>query len=767
MDLLNNNTFNPMMGPGMMMGGNFIDIMFKHLMEKGLEGLSWMVILNFYMYMSLDRIKDLFRYFNDKIGEKAKTYTEHYSTVVVDKTKSLAASGFERIKHVRLFKRKHVVIETPMESDVNKVSVNVTCANKIDLMALGNFILQNRDGIDLHDYCRDASDKYKTTEKYVLPNCLKLVTEEGYTIRMMQNVELTLVCETDSKLELLKDVTVKVSNALEKKVSWSDFTQFVCSTTRYPRGLGRIASFASSTLGCWGSSANSFCNNSSVAPLLLHIHCSKNFELFKTFCTFLKGKGSFDFCGIRYQLDSDSGAYHPKIHDEGIMDKFLEELEKYVDDKLLPDIKGQGCQSAEEWIAENKHKFDPVIITAPGIDLHLESTVLTRKDLAIRSKTFMNDLIKNYYNQNHDNIGNKISIYQLHIVHEITKKKRENPRYAEWQEKYGETEEAKEEKKAEKTEGGDKAKPEEKKDVDKSKDKQETAVPPTAYPDYNEYGYAYRGPYKPREPLKFIEEEIMTPVAEAKFIKADKKPMQYLYLERDAKELLVRYLTNFKDNRELYEKMGIPYKGGVLLSGAPGCGKTSTILALACFLNKNIYYLDLGKIKTNTELKLCVDYIKVNSQKGGVVIFEDIDCMSNIVKRRTGDTELVTSITKNMDTDNDQLSLSFLLNILDGTMSPEDILFVMTTNHKEVLDEALIRCGRVDIAIEINKCDKYQLSQIYFDLYNKTLDQGIVDRFYEDKYITAEIILHLFHNVYNKEVEEETLLKKFLKPIAA
>lgn len=199
--------------------------------------------------------------------------------------------------------------------------------------------------------------------------------------------------------------------------------------------------------------------------------------------------------------------------------------------------------------------------------------------------------------------------------------------------------------------------------------------------------------------------------------------------------------------------MGIPYKGGIILSGEPGCGKSSSILAIATFLNKDIYYLDLGQIKTNEELKLCIDHVGSTSQKGGVIIFEDIDCMTDVVKRRTGDT-----VTKG-----DALSLSCMLNILDGTMAPEDVIFIMTTNHREVLDPALIRPGRMDLSIVLEKCTREQLATIYYDLYHTKLDADILDRFKTGEYITSEIILHLFHNVFNKKLTQEKLLEKFLR----
>lgn len=199
--------------------------------------------------------------------------------------------------------------------------------------------------------------------------------------------------------------------------------------------------------------------------------------------------------------------------------------------------------------------------------------------------------------------------------------------------------------------------------------------------------------------------------------------------------------------------MGIRHKGGIMLSGEPGCGKTSTIMAIATYLGKDIYYMDLGKIKTNNELKLCIDAIKSNNN-GAVIIFEDIDCMTNICF------ENVNVIDNNIK--NDALSLSFLLNVLDGTLSPEDVIFIMTTNHIEKIDPALIRPGRMDLSIEIKKCCRYQLQQIYQDIYDKELRKDILVKFKEHEFITAQIILHLFHNMLNANLSQEELLKDFL-----
>ena len=70
------NTTNPMMSGGMMYGSNFVDILFRHLMEHGWAGVSIMTLVQFYMYLSLDKIKTLFSNLNDKVAQKTTSYME-------------------------------------------------------------------------------------------------------------------------------------------------------------------------------------------------------------------------------------------------------------------------------------------------------------------------------------------------------------------------------------------------------------------------------------------------------------------------------------------------------------------------------------------------------------------------------------------------------------------------------------------------------------------------------------------------------------------
>lgn len=604
--------------------------------------------------------------------------------------------------------------------------------------------------------------------------------KSNLTIRITQNIDYTLICEADTKMQVLKDVKfTKPESNIE--IDWVGF----CAVTKTVNFPYKVPQFIPNCNQSYYADSVNFCGGYCTG-IMFYIYYTKNFNLLKKFYKFLLGKESFDFAGKKYKLSVPASGYAMGYDKDEKMGQLIEELETYIA-KLPAYFDKAGTQnSVDAWISNNKNMLDEVTVNVPAINIHFESKNMSNDHLSDFSRIFMDSLITEYYHERQDNIGNKISIYQLHIKYDVEIKKKENPEYAKWQLKYG-----KKEKSAEKNADKDKEKSPTDEDKNKSKEKEPNSddskgsvkKSPNASKNtkgdmmcsdgpYSDYEFSF-GPrhymggynYMPMKPSKFIEEEIYTPMAESKHIKSDKKPMQYLYLQKSDKQLLQSYLSNFKNNRELYDKMGICYKGGIILSGTPGCGKSSTIMAIATYLNKDIYYLDLGKLKTNNELQLCVDYVKTNSQRGGVIIFEDIDCMTDIVKKRetnnlntTGDN---SEPNKKATSGNDELSLSFLLNILDGTMAPENIIFVMTTNHRELLDPALIRPGRMDISINIDKCDKYQLQQIYYDLFGKFPQKENIDRFQEYKYITAEVIMHLFHNIYNNDITEEELLMKF------
>jgi hypothetical protein len=108
-----------------------------------------------------------------------------------------------------------------------------------------------------------------------------------------------------------------------------------------------------------------------------------------------------------------------------------------------------------------------------------------------------------------------------------------------------------------------------------------------------------------------------------------------------------------------------------------------------------------------------VNQVPANS----VLLFEDIDCMRGSQSReepelRSGRNENSTIVTKENASTN-VVTLSGLLNVLDGFHAPSGVLFVMTTNHLEKLDPALLRPGRIDYRLFLGKASDRQKVELY------------------------------------------------------
>ncbi len=769
-----------------MYGGNFVDSLFRNILQNGWQGFGPLMvsILTCYLYLSLDYIKDLFKYINDILGVKFKKYSEIVSNkgstylkncgnFVLNYFKPKFRIILTKITQNRFVKyfRKNEKIEQHKPiiiKKINRFTTNLEHKNKLDIIAIGNHLLRRRKEFSISENIRTNSDKYKAIEEYPLPVELTWIIDEVKVI-FKQNIEFQLQCETDAINEILKDVSIKLPENFECTVSLNKFKNIYENWARdipfnlrmdlhdYPRD------FRSSVLDDDKSGPRHLFNEGWEYILCL-IYITKDAVALRALIDFFFQEGSLFFLGKKYTLDKKYNLGPTAFKDNVNIDKFIKEVQEYwlncvyhIDNHI------------EEFIEENKKTFDSVDKIINICSLEFQSETKSEYELSLFSREYMNKLIFEYYQQNTGKINNKVSIYQIKVVYDIIKTHKDNPAYIEWEEKYGKKEEEKKEEKKEDSEKKDEKKDEKKEDSSPKNTSRRRRPARTAqcgayeYDDLFDYPYGtYPGAYSQIKPAKTIEVEEKVARVDCNHIKTDRKPFEYLYLQKKTKEGLTAYLNNFKDNKDLYQKFGFPYKGGILLSGVPGCGKTSTIMAIGTYLNKDVYYLDLGQIKTNHELKLCIDHINVNSQRGGIIIFEDIDCMTDIVlKRRDIEDSSTTKMAHSID---DKLSLSYLLNVIDGTMAPEDVIFIMTTNHADRLDPALTRPGRMDLSIELMRCDKYQLTCIYQDLYGKKIKLNRLKRFKEFEYITAEVILHLFHNIYNKDMKEEELLERFLMP---
>ena len=198
--------------------------------------------------------------------------------------------------------------------------------------------------------------------------------------------------------------------------------------------------------------------------------------------------------------------------------------------------------------------------------------------------------------------------------------------------------------------------------------------------------------------------------------------LESVVLKPGEKEHLIEDLARFKASRPRYRRLGVPYHRGYLLYGPPGTGKTSLVSALAGKLGMSIYLLDLTDFNDRT-LKAAMNDVPENS----MILFEDIDCM-RAGHRRADSTEerkpqpQPESAEKNEPPDRFGVTLSGLLNVLDGFHAPENVVFVMTTNHIEALDPALLRPGRIDYKLYLGEASESQRIELFRRFFPEATD---------------------------------------------
>jgi chaperone BCS1 len=166
-----------------------------------------------------------------------------------------------------------------------------------------------------------------------------------------------------------------------------------------------------------------------------------------------------------------------------------------------------------------------------------------------------------------------------------------------------------------------------------------------------------------------------------------------IVLDGTLRDDIVTDAKTFLARQEFYSKLGVPWRRGYLFYGPPGNGKSSTIFGLASELKMEISYLNLKEVTDTTLMKGLAD-IPSNS----ILVIEDIDCLFD-----------------KDDSRQTKASISFaaLINALDGVTSSDGQLIIMTTNHRDKLDAALIRPGRVDKEICFDHATPDQASQLF------------------------------------------------------
>ncbi len=161
-----------------------------------------------------------------------------------------------------------------------------------------------------------------------------------------------------------------------------------------------------------------------------------------------------------------------------------------------------------------------------------------------------------------------------------------------------------------------------------------------------------------------------------------------IYMDAEIKDKIVTKLRNFLASSHIYDKYGRTWKRVHLFHGPPGSGKTSTVLALASLMGYNIAKLTVTPQMNSQHIETLFGSLPQMT----FLLLEDVDAL--FIKREAAGS----------------VDFSTLLQCMDGLTTQRGMILFMTTNHKNKLDSAFIRPGRVDLSVEFHPPGRAELA---------------------------------------------------------
>lgn len=192
----------------------------------------------------------------------------------------------------------------------------------------------------------------------------------------------------------------------------------------------------------------------------------------------------------------------------------------------------------------------------------------------------------------------------------------------------------------------------------------------------------------------------------------DLRSIDTVILEGGQQERLLADIKWFLSAKSWYTDRGISYKRGYLLSGPAGTGKTSIVASIASHFKMPVYILNLSTVDGDNALMRAFSYAPPSS----IILLEDIDAMG-CTNARKDKPKGKSKDTLEIDSGHDAVTLSGVLNALDGIVAATGSLIFMTTNHPDKLDEALIRPGRVDMHERVGYLETNEIERLHAIFY--------------------------------------------------
>lgn len=189
--------------------------------------------------------------------------------------------------------------------------------------------------------------------------------------------------------------------------------------------------------------------------------------------------------------------------------------------------------------------------------------------------------------------------------------------------------------------------------------------------------------------------------------------MDTLYFDNNVRKQITDHLDQWLSNEDIYKDRGLIFKTGILLHGTKGTGKTSLATAIATYLKCGLINIDCTSFEYLNVADV-TESINADDQRY-VILLDEVD---TLFADREGDADGIK-----------QERTSKLLSFLDGPASPNNVVFVLTTNFYDKLDKAAIREGRVDLSVELKDISIQSAKQMCkdFNLTDKQTEDVLSD----------------------------------------
>ncbi|KAH7389427.1 P-loop containing nucleoside triphosphate hydrolase protein [Phaeosphaeria sp. MPI-PUGE-AT-0046c] len=214
-------------------------------------------------------------------------------------------------------------------------------------------------------------------------------------------------------------------------------------------------------------------------------------------------------------------------------------------------------------------------------------------------------------------------------------------------------------------------------------------------------------------------------------------------MDEDVKADIIRDAEYYysEQSRQFFADCGIPYRRGYLFHGPPGSGKSSFSAALAGHLRCDIYHINLASNEINDS---SLHHLFLGLPRKCIVVIEDIDSAGIGREHGTkqppppglpmlpGSTQSYDpppppppshehiSMMREKSSRRNTVTLSGLLNAIDGNSSQEGRLLIMTSNNPDALDDALTRPGRIDKRVYFGTMNKAASRSMYMRLIGRS-----------------------------------------------